>query len=757
MQFRNYAVLTKGLDKTYRLNARSNREAIARFALILVIFFSAIAAHAATWYVRPDGGTRYSASLPTGQCNGKADAPYPGTGVNQPCAFNDVRFLWATGKYTVSAGPDWSWVGAGGDTYIIDCPTECRIGYNGPNAADHYLAVVGLPGSSGAPAPPSGTALAHTRVLGKNWANCKDPSAKAHLFGGYGVGTVFLAKGNSYVDYACFEITDHSACGRATLNTPCHTSYPLDDYANAGIVTSNKTTNTTFTDINIHGMAAEGMLGPTGDGVVLTRVNIVGNPLSGWNMDSGDGTTGTGTLTLNNVGILWNGCSEMYPIPDPTATGITLPYHECSDDNSGGYGDGIGTATVTSNPAWIVNVNHSLAAYNTQDGFDLLHLQGNGSRLTITDSMAYSNMGQQLKVGAASVTRNNLIVGNCNALREPIPGTPAGYNSHLSDFCRAADTMIALAVHDSTPTYFQNNTMYSANSTGVEIDCGNCTSLATINYENNVFVGFKNNVDDGYPRGGTGTFANPIYNSVKGLFTNPGSVFSNNATFHPKTNWACPKTSFDETNAICEDPLLTDETWHLYGYGEMSPTANSPLIRNGMEIAGLTTDFAGVARPNAPTIGALELGSDPPSAQPDPKPQPQTTNPAPPPQTTDPKPQPQTTNPKPPPGPNPLPQVLAVEVSPNPATANEALLLTTTVKSKSAPGVSPGGLVMFLDGHKILGVAVLNNVGEAELNVPGLSAGSHSINAIYSGDGQNAPWGTGLTPLQVNPAKTPSK
>ena len=30
------------------------------------------------YYVRLDGGTRYSADVPTGQCSGLADAPYPG-------------------------------------------------------------------------------------------------------------------------------------------------------------------------------------------------------------------------------------------------------------------------------------------------------------------------------------------------------------------------------------------------------------------------------------------------------------------------------------------------------------------------------------------------------------------------------------------------------------------------------------------------------------------------------------------------------
>ena len=83
----------------------------------------------------------------------------------------------------------------------------------------------------------------------------------------------------------------------------------------------------------------------------------------------------------------------------------SLPYQDCTDDNTGGYGDGIGTATVTSNPAWLMTVSNSVAAFNTQDGFDLLHLQGGGSSLTITRSLAYSNMGQQLKVGAASTAR----------------------------------------------------------------------------------------------------------------------------------------------------------------------------------------------------------------------------------------------------------------------------------------------------------------------------------------------------------------
>ena len=62
-------------------------------SLVLVLLMTK-AASATTWYVRADGGTRYSANASNGQCDGQADAAYPGQGVNQHCAFNDYRFLW---------------------------------------------------------------------------------------------------------------------------------------------------------------------------------------------------------------------------------------------------------------------------------------------------------------------------------------------------------------------------------------------------------------------------------------------------------------------------------------------------------------------------------------------------------------------------------------------------------------------------------------------------------------------------------------
>jgi hypothetical protein len=511
--------------------------------------------------------------------------------VNQACAFNDIRSLWADGEYTTVAGfPKWGWVGTGGDTYIVDCPTDCRIGYSGPNANNYLGGLAGNPYASGMPVPPSGSASAPTQILGANWANCTGDSVKAHLNGGYGVNPVLNLSGASYVNVQCLDISDHSSCTRTAQNG-CHTSYPLDDYATSGIAWSNATNNVSLTDIRVHGMAANGMIGPPGDGVTLSRVAIVGNALSGWNMDRSDGTTGTGTLILNKLSVLWNGCSEEYPIVD------ALPYNYCTDDSNGGYGDGIGTANVVSNPPWYILLINSTAAYNTQDGFDFLHMKGSGSAISVQNSLAYSNMGQQLKVGALSTSYNNLIVGNCEAMTNAIPGTPAGYNTHLSDFCRAANTAVALGISDAGATYFEDNTVLSDGSTGIEVDCnGTCTSAASFIYQNNIFYGSKNENGNQYP--------GMIYSSVKGLFSNPGTLVTNNLTFHARKT--CPDKGLNEQNAVCADPLLTDDTYHSYGYGDMSLSSASPAIGAGLAIGGVTKDFAGKKRSAPPSIGALD-------------------------------------------------------------------------------------------------------------------------------------------------------
>jgi hypothetical protein len=533
----------------------------------LLLMCASLPLFGTTWYVRPDGGTRFSANIASGQCDGKADAPYPGSGVNKHCAFKDVRLFWQDRSYTTGATfPGWGWIGSGGDTYIIRGSIGTGVSYR--VGATHLTGlpydgwgIAGNASASGAPPPPSGTASQHTRILGENYASCQSQTARTQLHGGAGVGTVLALNGSSYVDVACLDITDFSACGRSSQKVDCvKDGQVIEDFASTGISLNNKSTHITLTDVRLHGLAGAGMYGSPGDGFLATDLFILGNANSGWNADDNSGTTGVGSMLVQNYDISWNGCAEEYPIVHP------LPYGDCTDQDHGGYGDGFGTATKDSDPpGWQVHFDQGIASYNTQDGLDALHIGGAGSSMTVTHSLAFSNMGQQIKVGGAAATMiGNVIVGNCSAMSKPIPGTPPGYNARLDLFCRAGDTAVAINVSDSQPAIFQGNTIYSNNHIALEVEYpGNPSPTAAIKYDNNIFIGFPNS---------EGQNATPIYsNTDLKMFTNPGASFSNNTTYHAKSNWRCPATSLHETNGSCGDPHLKDESWHEYGYGDVSP------------------------------------------------------------------------------------------------------------------------------------------------------------------------------------------
>jgi hypothetical protein len=572
---------------------------------IVVAAATASAAAGNTWYVRPDGGTRFSSNVPTGQCDGTADVSYAstgGTGTNQHCAFNDVRYFWTDSSYTDGTSfPGWGWIGAGGDTYLIRGSLETGVSYRvGWDSATTYCSttacwgITGNPGASGPPPPPSGTSTQHTRILGENYASCRSAAAKTQLHGGWGVGDVFNLTGSSYVDAACLDITDFSACGRSSQAVVCDST---QDFAQIGVIFSNTSTHDTLTDVHIHGLASSGITGPTGDGVVLSYVDMLGNASSGWNADTGDGTTGVGSLLVQNFNISWNGCAEEYPMVDP------VPYGDCTDQSSGGYGDGFGTASTDSNaPGWQVHFDQGTVSYNTQDGLDALHISGPGSTMTDTRVLAFGNEGQQLKVGGATATiENSVIVGNCEAMTQgPIPGTPTGFGANLGAPCRAGDTAVLINVTPGDPATFQYNTIYEAGAIGLEVEYASGTPdpTDTLKYNNNIFVGFYNS--------SVGENATPIYsNTDLNMLTNPGASWTNNVTFSQRANWTCPNPG--ESKAICSDPGLVDETYHPYGYGNMAPSpSGSIVVGAGVAIPGITTDFPGNTRPNPPSIGAYE-------------------------------------------------------------------------------------------------------------------------------------------------------
>ncbi len=693
------------------------------------------AASATTWYVRPDGGTRYSSVMTGGQCNGQADAPYPGQGTNQACAFNDFRFLYQDGSYASSDGtsnfaaPHWGWVIAGGDTVLLrgslGTGVSYRVGWNNPS--DSWDEATGLrwglsgdPYGSGPPAIPAGTAAQPTRILGENHGACTAASAKTQLHGGYALGTVLNMADTSYVDVECLDITDFSNCGLSNQQSTCNKDIgSLSDFAGTGVYWDNASSHVTMSDVHVHGLAKNGMQGPTGDGTVLTRVDIIGNASSGWNTDNG--TVGVGSLLVQNYNISWNGCAEEYPIVD------ALPYQDCTDDSNGGYGDGFGTATVFSTTPWNVHFDQGVVSYNTQDGLDALHLVGSGSSMSITRTLAYGNMGEQLKSGGSNGTiENSVIVGNCYAMQNAIPGTPAGFNAHLSDFCRAGNNGVLISTEKNATTAFRFNTLYSPNAVGVLLQCdqtqGPCDSTSRADVRNNVFVGFVSPYQADFPA--------PLYldNFPSGVnpFSNPGSFNSNNVTYHAKANWTCPALWLNETNALCSDPSLTDETQRAYGFNNAAPLQGSEVIGTGVTIPGLTLDFTGAQRVQPTSRGAIDpglVGTTAPTAPPAPISAPTAPAPSSPTTPTTTTTTTTTTGTK---SLGPAPSVptataaatqITLSLSKGPSSA-KPVVLTATVTAALAGKIPVGNVVVYTNGNWPLVLGTINKTGTISWTIP---------------------------------------
>ena len=388
-----------------------------------------------TWYIRPDGGTRYSANRTQGQCDGKADIAYPGTGTNQHCAFGDYRFLWDDQSY----GND-QWVIAGGDTVIIR-GGPWRVGFNqGTSPNDVWCSGGNGNNACVNPPIPAGTANQHTRILGENYASCStgnttNKASLTQIYGGFGAWEALNLGAAQYVDIECLEITRHSQCivhGSPVYPSGCSTGYPVDDYDSEGIATDTNTHDVLLQDIWDHGHTDRGVKGAIGGLVTCNRCDISTNGMAGWDFDDGTGSNnGNGTASLpgslwvlNYSTIEWNGCNQEYPAVDP------IPVISCYSQSTEGYGDGVGTPPGMCLSA---NINHSAFNYNTQDGLDLGHIDTGTCSATINDSEAIGNNGQTFKWGPNEnpvVFTNNFALANCLRLslahlRElPPPSTP---------------------------------------------------------------------------------------------------------------------------------------------------------------------------------------------------------------------------------------------------------------------------------------------------------------------------------------------
>ena len=571
---------------------------------LLLLFLSCCLAsslQAETWYVRADGGTRHSVRFTAGQCDGKADAAYPGSGTNRHCAFNDVRTLWDDRTYGKLI-----WAIAGGDTVIIDNTKPWRIGMdgNGTNNSNEYWCFgwSGNPYGCLNPTIPAGTAAAHTRILGRNAGHCSvgnepDKSKMTEIFGGHGVGATLNLNGAQFVDIECLNITRHSQCsrhGEPRLPSDCSSSIPLDDYDSDGVSTDVHTHDVFLQDLWIHGHTDRGIIGPIGGTVTANRIDISTNGMAGWDFDDGRGTPSVNAvLIFTNSVIEWSGCNQEYPAVHP------IPVATCYGQSDGGYGDGIGTPA---NDGMDVTIDHSIFRYNTQDGEDFGHIDTGTHKLSITNSLSYGNNGGQFKWGsnfANAVFVNNVAVGNCMRLSQPVPGAPAALSAHLGDYCRANDA-VSFDFRQGGTTIFDNNTIISYAPTTFDIGCWDPScSASTLIFRNNLVIGLDNKAtyNLGGKPGGPGGF----------YFQQPlGHIVRSNNLFYGLRNVRCGGSE------LCTDPRLIAEP-HFSREADLDnfnpqPAPNSPARNAGMHIPDLHTDFYGKPRPTSgnDTIGAVE-------------------------------------------------------------------------------------------------------------------------------------------------------
>jgi hypothetical protein len=577
-----------------------------------------------TWYVRTDGGTRYSSNVTTGECDGKADVAYPGSGTDQHCAFNDFRYLWMDGTYGNSA-----WIISGGDTVVIrgcaalpeqqnpDNP-HCRIGADNSKDTGIFCQGVSAYWGCSMPPPPNGTASNHTRILGAcafGTYTCTPvigypytSNNLTQLYSGWNAGGLMYLNGASYIDIEGLELTTHNgAC--STLGAPayprgCGTSVPTDDFGRWGIITTNTTSNIALQDLYIHGFADIGLGGPIGGPITLTRVNISFNAFAGWNFDDGSSTPDAAgsSITQSYVYMTGNGCLEEYPIVH-----TQFPALSCWDSGSGGFGDSWSGQNTNLDS---FTCDHCTIVYNTKDAAIGPHTRL--KNLSVTNSLFAGNMGQQGKWGmqpnSTTVFTNDLILGNCNRMSQQLPGAAQNFDvstglpgSYLVTYCRASGTAFDYFADANSTVLFANNTFVTYSPTVFDFGCGTANACAPYVMKNNIFLGYKNPGQPDYSGEIPG-----LYYREAGATT--ASTY--NIEFGMR-NGDCPSVGGSEN--ICVDPLFVAEPWGTgttFAESELDnfnfhPTSGSPAVGSGIAIPGLTTDYYGVTRAN-PSIGAVE-------------------------------------------------------------------------------------------------------------------------------------------------------
>jgi hypothetical protein len=519
---------------------------------------SALPSYATTYYIRADGGT-------SDQCTGLADAPFPGSGLNQQCAWSHP--FWALD----SRG---AWKIQGGDTIIINGGSY-RMGFGAPNT--------GWCWESGSfdchlPPLPSGPDTEHpTRILGMGWdRGC--PNAP-ELWGAERPWQIVSLDSTSNAAIGCLELTDHSGCvefhadpeARCERDTP-----PFGDWASTGIYAADSS-NIHLEYLNIHGFASAGIRAGRISDWTVQDVRVAGNGWVGWEGDIYGSDSNSGVLYFRNWIVEWNGCAETYPGGQPD---------NCWSQTAGGYGDGVGTGATGGR--WIIE--DSTFRYNTSDGLDLLYAALD-SRTEIRRTKAYGNAGNQIKVSGPTEIENTLIVGNCGYF----DGKPFTYNV---DDCRSLGSALAVNLRKGNTVSVVNSTIVGQGDCLGAVECGGtpaCDGSEKVIIQNNIFLGYE----DFLSPGDTACY---LWFDRNNFYT---TLVNYNIVFGTKIG-AFGLSSHD----VNQDPLLVNNSLEAFD-GRLD--RRSPAIDSGLSVGSLSglipqDDLEGASRPQGAGVdrGAYE-------------------------------------------------------------------------------------------------------------------------------------------------------
>ncbi len=513
-----------------------------------------------TYYVRIDGGSPQ-------QCTGLVDAPYPGEGLHQPCAWDHpFRALPPDGPARLR----------GGDTLIIG-PGSYRMGFGAPGAqVNGEQCAADYPWGCVMPPIPSGPDTSQpTRILGAGWdQGCTNPP---ELWGAERAAHILDLSNSRYIEIACLEITDHASCAEFhSGDFACErTQFPYGNWASTGIYAQDAS-NVLLQDINIHGLANAGIRAGRLRDWEVARVRLAGNGWVGWDGDILGEDANDGVMRFTHWTVAWNGCVETWPEETPTG---------CWAQSAGGYGDGVGVGATGGD--WIIE--DALFVHNTSDGLDLFY-HTLGGKIVLRRVRSEGNAGNPVKVTGETRIENSVLIANCAFFDDQS-------FTYQVDSCRALGNALSLHFMGGESIQLVNNTLYGQGDGLVAAGPRTpeaCNGQERLMGRNNLFLGDVDYFDPDdftflfYEEGCPNLNFDGDYNlfhRVKLSAYQPG----------PHDIAAAPKLTGP----------LSGMTWG------MELTCASPAIDAGTAAMAPTTDFLGRPRDSQPDIGAYEWQQSP--------------------------------------------------------------------------------------------------------------------------------------------------